>query len=92
MAAIIDSQSVKMAGQPGERGYHVGKKVDGHKRHMLVDTLELILRVVVHRADIQDRDGAKLLLERVRWSVGIGSSGLMAATLANFGIGWLQRA
>ena len=66
-AAIIDSQSVKMAGQPGERGYDAGKKVDGRKRHLLVDSLGLILRVVVHRADIQDRDGAKLLLERARW-------------------------
>jgi putative transposase len=56
-----------MAGQPGERGYDAGKKVDGRKRHLLVDTLGLILREVVHRADIQDRDGAKLLLERARW-------------------------
>lgn len=36
----------------------------GRKRHVLVDTLGLILAVVVHGADVQDRDGAKLLLER----------------------------
>lgn len=66
-AAIIDSQSAKMAGQPGERGYDAGKKVDGRKRHLLVDALGLILALVVHRADIQDRDGAKLLLEKARW-------------------------
>lgn len=51
-----------MAGQPGERGYNAGKKIHGRKRHILVDTMGLILGVVVHRADIQDRDGAKLLL------------------------------
>jgi len=40
--------------------------VKGRKRHLLVDTLGLLLMVVVHAADIQDRDGAKLVLERVR--------------------------
>ena len=60
-AAIIDSQSVKMVSQPGERGFDAGKKIMGRKRHILVDTLGLILGVVVHPADIQDRDGAKLL-------------------------------
>jgi putative transposase len=61
-AAIIDSQSIKVAEQSGERGYDAGKKINGRKRHILVDTMGLILSVVVHRADIQDRDGAKLLL------------------------------
>ena len=60
-AAIIDSQSVKMASQPGERGFDAGKKIMGRKRHLLVDTLGLILGVVVHPASMQDRDGAKLL-------------------------------
>ncbi len=60
-AAIIDSQSVKMASQPGERGFDAGKKIMGRKRHILVDTLGLILGVVVHPANVQDRDGAKLL-------------------------------
>ena len=60
-AAIIDSQSVKMASQPGERGFDAGKKIMGRKRHLLVDTLGLILGVVVHPASVQDRDGAKLL-------------------------------
>ena len=44
------------------RGYDAGKKVLGRKRHLLVDTLGLILHVVVHSAAIQDRDGAKLVL------------------------------
>lgn len=51
-----------MAEQPGERGYDAGKKINGRKRHLLVDTLGLVLAVVVHSAGVQDRDGAKLLL------------------------------
>jgi len=43
-------------------GYDAGKKVKGKKRHILVDTLGLLLRVIVHPADIQDRDGGILLL------------------------------
>jgi putative transposase len=61
-AAIIDSQSVKTTLVGGPRGYDGGKKVNGRKRHLLVDTQGLIIRAVVHPADITDRDGAKLLL------------------------------
>lgn len=49
-------------GKGGPKGYDAGKKVLGRKRHILVDTDGLLLEVVVHRADIQDRDGAKLVL------------------------------
>jgi putative transposase len=70
-AAILDAQSVKVSNHGGVRGYDAGKKVLGRKRHLLVDTLGLILHVVVHSAAIQDRDGAKLvlpvLLERFGW-------------------------
>jgi transposase len=45
-------------------GYDAGKKVTGRKRHILVDTLGLLLNVVVHPADLQDRDGALLVLDR----------------------------
>ena len=47
-------------------GYDAGKKVKGRKRDILVDTLGLLLSVVVHPADVQDRDGAFHLLRRAR--------------------------
>jgi len=65
-AAVLDSQSVKTTETPGVRGYDAGKKVNGRKRHLLVDTLGLLLMVIVHAANIQDRDGAKLLLEKAK--------------------------
>ncbi len=67
-AAIVDSQSVKTTTVKGIRGYDAGKKVKGRKRHILVDTMGLLLMVIVHAADIQDRDGAKLLLNKVKGS------------------------
>jgi transposase len=64
--AIIDSQSVKSAEKGGRAidpaGYDSGKKIKGKKRHLLVDTQGLVLQVIVHAADIQDRDGGVLLL------------------------------
>lgn len=61
-AAIIDSQSVKSTEQSEERGYDAGKKVHGRKRHVLVDTLGLILMVRVLPAHLQDRDAARHLI------------------------------
>ena len=64
-AGCLDSQSVKTTQVPGERGYDAGKQVNGRKRHILVDTLGLLLTVVVTVASVQDRDGAKRLLARL---------------------------
>ena len=62
-AAILDSQSVKAAEQGGDAiGYDAGKKIGGRKRHLLVDTLGMILGVCVTSASVQDRDGAVPLL------------------------------
>ena len=61
-AGCIDSQSVKMATQGGTKGYDGGKKVNGRKRHLLVDTLGLIIGVWVTAADTGDRAGLMGLL------------------------------
>ena len=61
-AAIIDSQSIKSTECSEERGYDAGKKINGRKRHILVDTLGLLLTVRVLPANLQDREGARSLL------------------------------
>jgi transposase len=66
-AGVIDSQSVKTTEAGGPRGYDAGKKINGRKRHLLTDTLGLPVAAVVHPADIQDRDGAPLVLSDARF-------------------------
>jgi transposase len=65
-AAIIDSQSVKTGAEAREMvGYDAGKRIKGRKRHLVTDTLGLMLRIEVHSASVQDRDGAALVLDRI---------------------------
>jgi transposase len=64
-AAILDSQSVKSAGHGGPVGYDAAKRIKGRKRHLLVDTLGLVLGVAVTPANTTERAGAQLLLGRV---------------------------
>jgi putative transposase len=66
-AGIVDSQSLKTTGVGGnERGFDPAKKVDGRKRHLLVDTEGLVLEVRLHSAKVPDQDGIRLLLERAQ--------------------------
>jgi len=66
-ALIIDSQTVKSAASVCKAiGYDAGKKMKGRKRHIVVDTLGLMHAVKIHSADIQDQDGAKQVLKKLK--------------------------
>ncbi len=92
-AAILDSQSAKTTETRGERGYDAGKKIKGRKRHILVDTLGLLIAVVITAASVQDRDGAKLVFAAVRsetrlekiWADGGYAGQLVESTPHEFG-------
>ena len=64
-AAILDSQSVKSDSHGGEVGYDAAKKIKGRKRHLLVDTLGLLLGLAITPACTPEREGAQALLQRV---------------------------
>jgi putative transposase len=67
-AAVIDSQSVKTTEEAAAdtRGYDSGKQIKGRKRHLLVDTIGLVMKVVTLCANTQDRDGAQTLFGKIR--------------------------
>lgn len=63
-AAILDSQSVKSDPHGGNVGYDAAKRIKGRKRHLLVDTLGLLLGVMVTPASTPEREGAQAMLSR----------------------------
>ena len=67
-AAVIDSQSAKTTEAGGPHGYDAGKKINGRKRHAMVDTDGRSLVLQCHPASVQDRDGAVPLLQASRGS------------------------
>ena len=64
-AAVLDAQSIKPSEGGQSRGFDMGKKTTGRKRHVVVDTLGLILVVMVTSASVQDRPGGRKILERL---------------------------
>jgi putative transposase len=66
-AASLDSQSVKVAtlSDPQGLGYDGGKKIKGRKRHLMVDTLGLVMMVVVTSAQVSDKEGAEHIFKRL---------------------------
>jgi transposase len=64
-AAVLDAQSIKSSEGGEARGFDMGKKTTGRKRHLVVDTLGLLLVVMVTSATVQDRPGGRAILARL---------------------------
>ena len=95
-AGIVDAQSVKGADTVGRstRGFDAGKKVNGRKRHVVVDTIGLLVVVLVTAASLQDRDGGRLVLERARMKMPsialVWADGGYAGRCVQFARHWLR--
>jgi putative transposase len=93
-AAIMDSQTVTTTDRGGDTGFDGAKQITGRKRHTLVDTLGLVIAVRVTAASVQDRDGAKVLLNVLRhWFTRlrcIWADGAYAGALETW-VTWLRR-
>jgi transposase len=91
-AGIVDAQSVKGSDTVGAatRGFDAGKKVNGRKRHIVVDTLGLLIVVMVTAASVQDRDGGRRVLDKARMAmpsiVRVWADGGYAGRLVRFAL------
>ena len=85
-AAVMDSQSVKTTESGGVRGDDAGQKIKGRRHHAMVDTDGRALKLQVHAADIQDRDGAGPLLRASRPSWPFVQLAIRAAGLCGRGL------
>jgi transposase len=68
-AAVLDAQSIKSSEGGQSRGFDAGKRTTGRKRHLVVDTLGLLLVVMVTSASVQDRPGGRAILDRLAATV-----------------------
>ena len=86
-ASIVDSQAVKTVLSGEEIGFDVGKLTKGRKRHILVDTQGLLLKVKVTSASVQDRDGCKILFSeslQLTWADGAYGGELIIWSKENY--------